>query len=126
MKVKYFAWVRERIGMASDLRLGHAGIMLESQRGDRFAVLAAAADAAERDDGTHIGAAFRENRDFLRDVEIRLLNANGRRDSHFKTQPPVIGGKNAISRAPDITASGLTWAWSIAARITFGFSKAWA
>jgi cardiolipin synthase len=37
-------------------------------------------------------------------------------------QPPVIGGKNAISRAPDIAASGLTWAWSMAARITFGFT----
>jgi hypothetical protein len=41
-------------------------------------------------------------------------------------QPPVIGGKNAISRAPDIAASGLTWVWSIAARITRGVSKAWA
>ena len=39
-------------------------------------------------------------------------------------QPPVIGGKNAISRAPAMAASGLTWAWSIAARITFGFSNA--
>ena len=71
-----------------------------------------------------IGAAFAQRRDFLRDVEIRLLDANGGRDGHEKAQPPVIGGKNAISRAPDIMASGLTWAWSIAARITFGFSKA--
>src|ERR1019366_788781 len=43
-----------------------------------------------------------------------------------KAQPPVIGGKNAISRAPAITASALTWARSIAVRITLGFSKAWA
>src|SRR5437660_9540828 len=100
------------VGVAPDLGLRHAGIMLERQRGDRFAVLAAAADAAERDDGADIGAAFGERRDFLRDVEIRLLDANGRRDGHMKAQPPVIGGKNAISRAPDITASGLTWAWS--------------
>ena len=104
-----------------------------------------------------IGTAFGQRRDFLRDVEIGFLNANGRRDGHgiifFLTrflpqislrnlrkldcyanryplrsktlcQPPVIGGKNAISRAPDIAASGLTWLWSIAARITFGFSKA--
>ena len=35
-------------------------------------------------------------------------------------QPPVIGGKNAISRAPAIVASGRTWMWSIAARITRG------
>src|ERR1700716_2616968 len=98
--------------------------MLERQRGDRLAVLAAAADAAERDDGAHIGAAPGENSDFLRGVEIRFLDANGRGDRHVKAKPPVIGGKNAISRAPDITASGLTWAWSIAARITFGFSKA--
>ncbi len=78
----------------------------------------------KRDDGADIGAAFAQRRDLLRDVEIGFLDANGRGDGHLKAQPPVIGGKNAISRAPAIAASGLTWAWSIAARITFGFSKA--
>ncbi len=40
------------------------------------------------------------------------------------SQPPVIGGKNAISLAPAIGASGRTWRLSIALRTTFGFSKA--
>ena len=70
------------VGVAPDLGLRHAGIMLERQRGDRFAVLAAAADAAERDDGADIGAAFGENSDFLRDVEIGLLDSDGRGDGH--------------------------------------------
>ena len=38
--------------------------------------------------------------------------------------PPVMGGKKAISVAFPIAACGLTWARSMAARITFGFSKA--
>ena len=69
---------------------------------------------------------LRQRRDLLRDVEIGFLDADGRGHGHGRAQPPVIGGKNAISRAPAIVASGLTWAWSIAARITFGFSNAWA
>src|SRR5262249_10265688 len=39
-------------------------------------------------------------------------------------QPPVIGGKNAISLAPAIRASARTWRLSIALRTTFGFSNA--
>ena len=75
--------------------------------------------------------ALRQRRDLPRDVEIGFLNADGHgsghgRDAQQIDQPPVIGGKNAISRAPAIMASGLTWAWSIAARITRGVSKAWA
>ena len=67
----------------------------------------------------------------LRDVEIGFLNADGHGGGHGRIarqmdQPPVIGGKKAISRAPAIMASGLTWAWSIAARITRGVSNAWA
>ena len=68
---------------------------------------------------------LRQRRDLLRDVEIGLPGCGWSAvTGHVKPQPPVIGGKNAISRAPAIAASGLTWAWSIAARITFGFSKA--
>ena len=40
------------------------------------------------------------------------------------SHPPVMGGKNAISRAPTIAASARTCARSIAARITRGFSNA--
>jgi hypothetical protein len=39
-------------------------------------------------------------------------------------QPPVIGGKNAISEALPIRACALTCALSSAARMTFGLSKA--
>ena len=38
--------------------------------------------------------------------------------------PPVIGGKKAISRAPAMAVVALTWARSMAARITLGLSKA--
>ena len=80
--------------------------------------------------GCHSGA-FHPGSDFLegdvpRDVEIGFLDTDGDGDRHDRLQPPVIGGKNAISRAPAITVSDLTWAWSIAARITRGVSKAWA
>src|ERR1700754_1263863 len=110
--------------MPLDFGFGHARIMFERQRGDRFAILATPANAAERNHCADIGAPAGHRRDFLRDVEIGFLDANRRVDQHLKAQPPVIGGKKAISRAPDIAASGLTWAWSIAARITLGFSKA--
>src|SRR5437899_8732533 len=66
------------VGMAPDLGFRHAGIMLERQRGDRFAVLAAAADAAERDDGADIGAAVGENSGLLREVESGLLASDAR------------------------------------------------
>src|ERR1700712_2012780 len=98
--------------------------MFERRRRDRFAILAAAADAAEGHDRADIVSVFGQLRDLVADVEIGLLNADGRGGGHGRGQPPVIGGKNAISRAPDITASGFTCVWSIAARITFGFSNA--
>ena len=63
--------------MPLDFGFGHAGIMFERQRGDRFAILAAAADAAEGNDRADIGAAARQRRDFLRDVEIGFLDADG-------------------------------------------------
>ena len=102
----------------------------ERQRRDAAAVLAAAADAAETDDGADIGAPFRQRGDFPRGIEIGFLDADGHDSGHAvnaiiqQVQPPVIGGKKAISRAPAIIVSGLTWAWAIAARITRGVSKA--
>ena len=61
------------VDMALDLGFRHAGIMFERQRGDRVAVLVAAADAGEAHDGADIGAAARQRRDLARDVEIVLL-----------------------------------------------------
>src|ERR1700731_867579 len=117
--------------MPRDFGLRHAGIMFKRQRGDGVAVLAVPANAGKADDGADIGARTRQRRDLLRNVEIGFLNANSHGSGHGRIaqqmdQPPVIGGKKAISRAPAIMVSGLTWAWSIAARITRGVSKAWA
>ena len=68
------------VGVPHDLAFGHARIMLERQRCQRGAMVAAAADAGEADDGADIGAARGQRGDFLRDIEIGLLNANGRSD----------------------------------------------
>jgi hypothetical protein len=65
---------------------------------------------------------FAQRRDFLRDVES--LPESGWSRCHNRLSRRSSAGKNAISRAPDIAASDLTWVWSIAARITFGFSNA--
>ena len=81
MKLKYFAWVRERIGKAEEMIEPPAGVRTVD---DLIKWLSA------------------------RDVEIGLLDTDGRERAHRRVQPPVIGGKNAISRAPEITASGLT------------------
>ena len=43
---------------------------------------------------------------------------------HVRRQPPVIGGKKAISEASRIALSGRAWTRSIAARTTPSFSKA--
>ena len=70
------------IGVAADFRFRHARVVLERQRGDRFAIVVATADAAEGDDRADIGTALAQRGDFLRDVEIGFLDANGRRDGH--------------------------------------------
>jgi hypothetical protein len=51
--------------------------MFQRQRRDGLAALAAAADAAETDDGADIGTAFRQSCDLVGDVEIGFLNADG-------------------------------------------------
>ena len=99
---------------------GHAGIMLERHRRDRIGALATAANAGEGHDRADIVAALRDQPLFGGDVEILALQAD-RRHIH----PPVIGGKNAISRAPASSrVAACTWVRSIAARITFGLSNA--
>ena len=92
--------------------------MFQRHRGDALAAVAAAADAREGRDRADVGAPLRQPRDFGADVEVLALQPDG------QPQPPVIGGKNAISRAPAIAASGFTCVWSIAARITLAFSNA--
>src|SRR5262249_8883609 len=81
------------------------------------------------DDRADIVAPGRERRDFGGGIEILTLQTDGhgqysRRSAPSATHPPVMGGKNAISLAPAIAASGRTWLRSMAARITSGFSNA--
>jgi len=95
--------------------------------GDWLAVLVAAANAGEGDNRADIGAPMRERARLGGSVERLMLQADGRGHvtrSSSSGQPPVMGGKNAISRAPAIAVSARTCARSIAARITRGFSNA--
>ncbi len=105
---------------ARDLGLGHPGIMLDLERRQTPALVAAEADEGHQ--RADVDAPGGERARLGGGVEILGLDAH-RRPS---PQPPVIGGKKAISRAPAILASCPTWARSIAARITRGRSKAWA
>ena len=96
-------------GDARDLLLGHAGIVLEFERGERAGL--AAAQAGEGDDRADIGPPARQRRD------SRRRGRNPRPGSRtvigaarHAIQPPVMGGKKAISRAPAIGVSGLTCA----------------
>ena len=84
---------------AGKLGLGHAGIMFERHCRDRAVLIAHR--AGEGDDGADIAPPRLEPRDFGADVEIFPLHAD-----HL--QPPVTGGKKAISRAPAIRASWRT------------------
>src|SRR5262245_35586443 len=102
---------------AADLLLGHAGIVLELQRGEGASLVAA--KPREGDDGADIGAPGCQPLGLPARIKILPLDAD-RRHLH----PPVIGGKKAISPAPAIAASGLTCRRSMAARTTLGFSKA--
>ena len=120
------------LDMARDLGFCHARIMLERERGDRRAVFVAAADARESDHRTDIGAPVRERAlppaasKVSRCSRIVIAKSSVNVAPPLQsTSPPVIGGKKAISPAPAIRAP-FTWARSIAARMTFGFSNAYA
>ena len=85
--------------------------MFQRQRGNDAALGAAPADTAEADNSADINSTVRECTDLAGGVEIVLLQANGDRNGHRRCmrQPPVIGGKNAISPAPTMDASSFTW-----------------
>src|SRR6202034_1887351 len=142
------------LDVARDLGLRHARIMFERECGDRFAIFVGAAKPGEGNHRADIGARAREPRRLGSGVKTFALQADGRGHRQFtlrlsprkrgpslfhfrptwipafarmsgeESQPPVIGGKNAISPAPSIRASDFTWLLSIAARMVFGFSKA--
>ena len=111
------------VGDPGDLGLGHAGIVLELQRGQPAGLVAA--EAGEGHDGADVGAPRRQPRDLGAGVEILGLDAHDRADMRRQVpQPPVIGGNSAISRAPAIGVSWSTCSWLIATRITSGYCSA--
>src|SRR5215472_9489410 len=61
------------LDLARDLGLRHGGIVLEGERRDGGAVLLAAADASEGDDGADVGAPARERGHFGGGIEALLL-----------------------------------------------------
>src|SRR5258705_13915923 len=66
------------LDVATNLGLGHAGIVLEREACNRLAVLVAAADASESDNRADIGAPMRERARLGGGIERLLLQADGR------------------------------------------------
>ena len=121
--------------VALDLGFRHAGIMLERERGDRLARLVAAANAGESDQRADIGAPARKLFRFGGGVERLALQAHGGKTvmaanvaapARARLTPRHRREKGDFDRPPLIGVCGFTWVRSMAARITFGFSKAWA
>ena len=79
---------------------GHAGIMLERHRRDGAALSRTVPTKVTMAPISR--AAGLQPRDLGADVEVLLLDPD-------HTQPPVTGGKKAISRAPRDRASWRTW-----------------
>jgi hypothetical protein len=75
-----------------ELTLGHAGIVLERHRRHRPALVQVAHQADEHAHGAGPGGALAEPRQLRGNVEIIALHPH----RHW-TQPPVMGGKKAIS-----------------------------
>ena len=78
--------------------LGHAGIMLEIKRHQRRFIIGIGPHRADKtgDTANTVGL---QQRQFSAGVEIRFLNG------YLDHQPPVTGGKKAISPAPARLAS---------------------
>ncbi len=90
-----------RLGLdARQLGLGHAGIVLERHAGDAGAIVLAAHDPGEGDDGADVGAAGGEAAHVGADVEVLALDAytQGSASGHRR--------KKATSRAPARLAVG--------------------
>ena len=90
---------------ASDLALGHAGIVLEFQGTERAALVAAKTGEGDHAaDGRRRFTGLREGEGLSADVDARRVDEDQRHERVFVArrhrQPPVIGGKSAISRAP--------------------------
>src|SRR5262245_5555670 len=97
---------------------GHAGVVLERHAGDGLALVVSAHASRKADDGTDVGAPGRQPCDLGSDLEVGGLYA------YAQAQPPVTGGKKAISEAPAMLAPRRTCVRSMAARITSARRKA--
>lgn len=102
-----------------DLGLRHAGVMFEFEGGQRATFIPTEPD--KRDDRADIAASRRQARFFRNRIEILALDAHSGRD---QDQPPVIGGKKAISRAEPMAVWGGAWVRSSAARTPLRLAKA--
>src|SRR5262245_36964342 len=101
-----------------ELTFGHAGVVLERHAGDDLALVVGTHTTRKADDGTNVGALARQCGDLGTDLEVGGLYA------YAQGQPPVTGGKKAISEAPAMLAPGRTCVRSMAARITSARRKA--
>src|SRR5258708_26132243 len=90
--------------MPRDFGFRHSRIMLERQRRDGPAVLAAPADARETYDRADIGAVLCERRYFLRDVEIGFLNADGHIGGHGIIAIMTSGSNRRSSSGKKVTS----------------------
>ena len=95
--------------------LGHRRVVLELEAGQRAALVAH--QPGEADERADVGAAGAQRRELGAEVEVAGLDA----DRH---QPPVIGGKNATSRAPASGAARSRSSWSTATRTAAMSEKA--
>ncbi len=102
-----------------NLGLGHARVMFEFERRQRAVLVPTEPD--KRDERADIAASRRQSRFFCARIEILALDAHGGRD---QDQPPVIGGKKAISRAEPMAVWGGAWVRSSATRTPVRLAKA--
>jgi hypothetical protein len=102
-----------------DLSLRHTRVMFEFERRQRAIFVPTETD--KRDDRADIAASRRQARFFRARIEILALDAHSGRD---QDQPPVIGGKKAISRAEPMTVWGGAWVRSSAARTPLRLANA--
>src|SRR5258708_6907235 len=109
------------LGNACDLLLGHAGVVLELERGETATLIPAeAAKRHYRTDAARVRSG--EARDLRGDIEVVAPHDDADRNHD---QPPVIGGNSATSRTPAIGLPGSAWTRSSATRMTEGSARAW-
>src|SRR5882762_5789026 len=98
--------------------LGHAGIVFERHLRRRSAVVGVAAYPDKARHRTDLRVAASERRDLGARVEVLRL------DTHPQGQPPVTGGKNAISSPGFTGVAGCAISWLTATRSALPWANA--